>query len=170
MNKQTLILIGNGMAGVRCIEEIVKLDSSAFEIVIIGSEPHVNYNRIRLSSVLQGEASLDEITLNNSNWYATHGITLYTGETVVDIDTDKQIVSTDQKRSLSYDKLIVATGSTPYILPIPGHDKEGVYSFRTIEDCQSFIKIARHYQKAAVIGAGILGLEAAIGLKTSEWT
>ncbi|WNV80122.1 nitrite reductase large subunit NirB [Bacillus atrophaeus] len=165
MNKQTLILIGNGMAGVRCIEEIVKLDSSAFEIVIIGSEPHVNYNRILLSSVLQGDASLDEITLNNSDWYATHGITLYTGETVVDIDTDKQIVITDQKRSLSYDKLIIATGSTPYILPVPGHDKEGVYSFRTIEDCQSFIKIAGHYQKAAVIGAGILGLEAAIGLK-----
>lgn len=102
--------------------------------------------------------------LNSSEWYAKQGITLYTGETVVQINTDLQQVITDQKRSLSYDKLILATGSSPHILPIPGTDKEGVYGFRTIEDCQAFISMAERYQKAAVIGAGLLGLEAAVGL------
>nr|WGD73323.1 FAD-dependent oxidoreductase [Bacillus subtilis] len=112
-----------------------------FEIVIFGSEPHPNYNRILLSSVLQGEASLDDITLNSKDWYDKHGITLYTGETVIQIDTDQQQVITDRKRTLSYDKLIVATGSSPHILPIPGADKKGVYGFRTIEDCQALMNI-----------------------------
>ncbi|WP_339191936.1 nitrite reductase large subunit NirB [Bacillus sp. FSL K6-1003] len=165
MKKQRLIVAGNGMAGIRCIEEILKLHRNMFEIVIFGSEPHPNYNRILLSSVLQGEAALDDIVLNSSEWYAKQGITLYTGETVVQINTDLQQVTTDQKRSLSYDKLILATGSSPHILPIPGTDKEGVYGFRTIEDCQAIISMAEHYQKAAVIGAGLLGLEAAVGLR-----
>ncbi|MEC0678559.1 nitrite reductase large subunit NirB [Bacillus inaquosorum] len=165
MKKQRLVLAGNGMAGIRCIEEVLKLNREMFEIVIFGSEPHPNYNRILLSSVLQGEASLDDITLNSQDWYAKHGIILYTGETVVQIDTDQQRVITDRKRTLSYDKLIVATGSSPHILPIPGADKEGVYGFRTIEDCQALMIMAEHYQKAAVIGAGLLGLEAAVGLQ-----
>ncbi|NLS42931.1 NAD(P)/FAD-dependent oxidoreductase [Bacillus subtilis] len=165
MKKQRLVLAGNGMAGIRCIEEVLKLNRHMFEIVIFGSEPHPNYNRILLSSVLQGEASLDDITLNSKDWYDKHGITLYTGETVIQIDTDQQQVITDRKRILSYDKFIVATGSSPYILPIPGADKEGVYGFRTIEDCQALMKMAQHFQKAAVIGAGLLGLEAAVGLQ-----
>ncbi|MCY7917313.1 nitrite reductase large subunit NirB [Bacillus vallismortis] len=165
MKKQRLVLAGNGMAGIRCIEEILKLNRQMFEIVIFGSEPHPNYNRILLSSVLQGEASLDDITLNSKDWYDKHGITLYTGETVVHIDTDQQRVSTDRKRTLFYDKLIVATGSSPYILPIPGADKEGVYGFRTIEDCQALMNMSEYNQKAAVIGAGLLGLEAAVGLQ-----
>ncbi|MBL3649566.1 nitrite reductase large subunit NirB [Bacillus sp. RHFS10] len=165
MKKQRLVLAGNGMAGIRCIEEVLKLNRQMFEIVIFGSEPHPNYNRILLSSVLQGEASLDDITLNSKDWYAKHGITLYAGETVVQIDTDQQRVITDRKRTLSYDKLILATGSFPHILPIPGADKEGVYGFRTIEDCQALMSMAEHHQKAAVIGAGLLGLEAAVGLK-----
>ena len=94
-----------------------------------------------------------------------NGITLYTGETVVHIDTERQVVTTDRKRSMTYDQIILATGSSPYILPIPGADKEGVYGFRTIEDCQSLINAAGRYQKAAVIGAGLLGLEAAVGLR-----
>lgn len=165
MKKQRLVLAGNGMAGIRCIEEVLKLNRHMFEIVIFGSEPHPNYNRILLSSVLQGEASLDDITLNSKDWYDKHGITLYTGETVIQIDTDQQQVITDRKRILSYDKFIVATGSSPHILPIPGADKEGVYGFRTIEDCQALMSMAKHYQKAAVIGAGLLGLEAAVGLQ-----
>ncbi|WP_276736389.1 nitrite reductase large subunit NirB [Bacillus sp. (in: firmicutes)] len=165
MKKQRLVLAGNGMAGIRCIEEVLKLNRQMFEIIIFGSEPHPNYNRILLSSVLQGEASLDDITLNSKYWYAKHGITLYTSETVVQIDTDRQLVITDRKRSLSYDKFIAATGSSPYILPIPGADKEGVCGFRTIEDCQALMSMAKHNQKAAVIGAGLLGLEAAVGLQ-----
>ncbi|KAF1678804.1 nitrite reductase large subunit NirB [Bacillus sp. SKDU12] len=165
MKKQKLVLAGNGMAGIRCIEDILKLNRHLFDIVVFGSEPHPNYNRILLSSVLQGEASLDDITLNSKDWYDKHGITLYTGETVVHIDTDQQRVITDQKRTLSYDKLIVATGSSPYILPVPGADKEGVFGFRTIEDCQALISMAKPNRKAAVIGAGLLGLEAAVGLQ-----
>ncbi|MBU8751267.1 nitrite reductase large subunit NirB [Bacillus subtilis] len=165
MKKQRLVLAGNGMAGIRCIEEVLKLNRHMFEIVIFGSEPHPNYNRILLSSVLQGEASLDDITLNSKDWYDKHGITLYTGETVIQIDTDQQQVITDRKRILSYDKFIVATGSSPHILPIPGADKKGVYGFRTIEDCQALMNMAQHFQKAAVIGAGLLGLEAAVGLQ-----
>lgn len=90
MKKQRLVLAGNGMAGIRCIEEVLKLNHHMFEIVIFGTEPHPNYNRILLSSVLQGEASLDDITLNSKDWYDKHGITLYTGETVIQIDTDQQ--------------------------------------------------------------------------------
>ncbi|MCY8203127.1 nitrite reductase large subunit NirB [Bacillus sp. N12A5] len=165
MKKQRLVLAGNGMAGIRCIEEVLKLNRHMFEIVIFGSEPHPNYNRILLSSVLQGEASLDDITLNSKDWYDKHGITLYMGETVIQINADQQQVITDRKRTLSYDKLIVATGSSPHILPISGADKEGVYGFRTIEDCQALMSMAEHYQKAAVIGAGLLGLEAAVGLQ-----
>ncbi|WP_336805648.1 assimilatory nitrate reductase electron transfer subunit NasB [Bacillus subtilis] len=165
MKKQRLVLAGNGLAGIRCIEEVLKLNRHMFEIVIFGSEPHPNYNRILLSSVLQGEASLDDITLNSKDWYDKHGITLYTGETVIQIDTDQQQVITDRKRILSYDKFIVATGSSPHILPIPGADKEGVYGFRTIEDCQALMNMAQHFQKAAVIGAGLLGLEAAVDLQ-----
>lgn len=165
MKKQRLVLAGNGLAGIRCIEEVLKLNRHMFEIVIFGSEPHPNYNRILLSSVLQGEASLDDITLNSKDWYDKHEITLYTGETVIQIDTDQQQVITDRKRILSYDKFIVATGSSPHILPIPGADKKGVYGFRTIEDCQALMNMAQHFQKAAVIGAGLLGLEAAVGLQ-----
>ncbi|WP_077735708.1 nitrite reductase large subunit NirB [Bacillus sonorensis] len=163
MGKQRLVLIGNGMAGVRAIEEILKLESG-FEIVIIGSEPHLNYNRILLSSVLQGEARMEDIFLNTHSWYEENGITLYTGETAVMINTENRTVATDQNRQIAYDKLIVATGSSPFILPVPGADKEGVYGFRTIEDCRAFIDASRRYQKAAVIGGGILGLEAASGL------
>ncbi len=129
MKKQRLVLAGNGMAGIRCIEEVLKLNREMFEIVIFGSEPHPNYNRILLSSVLQGEASLDDITLNSKGWYAKHGITLYTGETVVQIDTDQQRVITDRKRTLSYDKLIVATGSSLIFSPSPGQTKKAYTGF-----------------------------------------
>lgn len=165
MKKQRLIVTGNGMAGIRCIENILKINRDMFEIVVFGSEPHPNYNRILLSSVLQGEVSLDDITLNGREWYEKNGITLYTGETVEQINTEQQLITTDRKRSMTYDLFIAATGSSPYILPIPGANKEGVYGFRTIEDCQALISAAGRYQKAAVIGAGLLGLEAAVGLR-----
>ena len=164
MRKQKLVLVGNGMAGVRCIEEIVTLNPEAFEITIFGSEPHVNYNRILLSTVLQGDTSLEDITINDRDWYEGKQIKLFTGETVVKIDTAKQVVITDKKQEISYDRLIIATGSVPFLLPIPGSDKKGVTTFRTIEDCQSIIETAKHYKKAAVIGGGLLGLEAARGL------
>jgi nitrite reductase (NADH) large subunit len=164
MGKKKLVLVGNGMAGVRCIEEILKLDPSGFEITIFGSEPHVNYNRILLSSILQGGTSFGDITLHDREWYERHHIHLYTGETVVEIDQHSQFVKTDQHRIVSYDQLIIATGSVPFSLPIPGADKQGVVTFRTIEDCQKIMEISKRSKNAVVIGGGVLGLEAAKGL------
>ncbi|WP_191566241.1 nitrite reductase large subunit NirB [Metabacillus idriensis] len=164
MTKQKLAVVGNGMAGARCVEEIIKNDSEAFDITIFGSEPHITYNRILLSTVLQGGITFDDLSINDLNWYAKHNIHLFTGETVIKIDALKQIIQTDKEREVSYDKLILATGSVPFFLPVPGADKEGVIAFRTIEDCRKMIECSRHYRKAVVIGGGLLGLEAARGL------
>jgi nitrite reductase (NADH) large subunit len=164
MGKKKLVLVGNGMAGVRCLEEILKLDPTGFEITIFGSEPHVNYNRILLSSILQGDSSFGDITLHDREWYERHHIHLYTGETVIEIDNHLQVVESDQHRIVPYDQLILATGSVPFSLPIPGADKQGVVTFRTIEDCQKIMQISKKSKKAVVIGGGVLGLEAAKGL------
>ncbi|MBB5174035.1 nitrite reductase large subunit NirB [Texcoconibacillus texcoconensis] len=163
MRKQ-LVMIGNGMAGVRCIEEILKRDTNQFDITIVGDEPHPNYNRIMLSNVLQGKTDIDEITMNEWAWYEDKGITLYSGEKVVHIDKQEKTISTDKHRTLPYDELIMATGSSAFILPLPGSDLEGVIGFRTIEDTQKMIQIAEKKSKAVVIGGGLLGLEAARGL------
>lgn len=152
------------MAGLRCVESIIMNDPNAFEITIFGSEPHVNYNRILLSTVLQGNTSFEDIAINERNWYTKHNIQLFTGETVVKIDKVTQKIKTDKEREVYYDKLIIATGSVPFILPVTGVDKEGVIAFRTIEDCQKMIDTSRKYKKAVVIGGGLLGLEAARGL------
>ncbi|MBT2655788.1 NAD(P)/FAD-dependent oxidoreductase [Bacillus sp. ISL-18] len=162
--KQKLILVGNGMAGVRAIEEVLKLNREDFEITIFGSEPYPNYNRIQLSTVLQGGTSVKDITLNDNQWYEDNGITLFIGETVVSIDKERQVVMTDKGRVEPYDKLIIATGSNPFMLPLPGADKEGVTAFRNIKDCEKMIEYSKQYKKAAVIGGGLLGLEAARGL------
>ncbi|MBD1378950.1 nitrite reductase large subunit NirB [Metabacillus arenae] len=164
MDKQKLVLIGNGMAGVRCIEEILNIDPTSFEITIFGSEPHVNYNRIMLSSVLQGKTLLKDITINELDWYKDNQIELYSGETVIHIDKENMTVTTDKNRTVAYDKLILATGSLPFMLPIPNIEKEGVFTFRTIEDCEKMIESSKQYKKAIVIGGGLLGLEAASGL------
>jgi len=162
--RKKLVLIGNGMAGVRTVEELLKADPNLYEITIIGKEPYPNYNRIQLSSVLQGDKKLDDIFLNSYSWYANNGITLHTGEAATEIDRRRKLVLTDKGREIPYDKLIVATGSLPYMLPLPGADKEGVIAFRDIKDCETIMETARHYRKAVVIGGGLLGLEAARGL------
>ncbi|WP_339202258.1 nitrite reductase large subunit NirB [Peribacillus sp. FSL P2-0133] len=164
MAKQKLALIGNGMAGVRCIEEILKIQPERFEVTVFGSEPHPNYDRIQLSNVLQGATTIDDITINDWNWYKENNITLFSGETVTNIDTAKQIIYSDTNRAVEYDQLILATGSIPFILPIKGADKKGVTAFRNIEDCEKMIEYSKSYKKAAVIGGGLLGLEAARGL------
>ncbi|RAK18248.1 assimilatory nitrite reductase (NAD(P)H) large subunit precursor [Anoxybacillus vitaminiphilus] len=164
MKRKQLVLIGNGMAGVRCIEEILKIDRDLFEITIFGSEPYPNYNRILLSTVLQGDTSIDDITMNDWEWYEKNNIHLFVGETVVKIDKEQQLVFTDKGRVAEYDELIIATGSKPFILPIPGSDKQGVTAFRDIKDCEMLMEYAKKYKKAVVIGGGLLGLEAARGL------
>ncbi|MBU9711883.1 nitrite reductase large subunit NirB [Evansella tamaricis] len=164
MTKRKLVLVGNGMAGVRCLEEIVKIDPNRFDITVFGTEPHPNYNRIMLSSVLQGDTTVGDIVLNSYEWYQEHNIQLYTGETVEKIDKNTNQVFTDKGRSVPYDDLIIATGSHPFMLPLPGADKEGVIAFRNIEDCETMIDTSKNYEKAVVIGGGLLGLEAARGL------
>jgi nitrite reductase (NADH) large subunit len=164
MEKKKLVMIGNGMAGVRTIEEIMKIAPNTFELTIFGNEPHPNYNRIQLSYVLQGEKSLQDIIMNDWDWYQENNITLFTGEAVISIDTKNKQVISEKGRVVSYDELIIATGSSSFILPVPGSTKKGVIGFRDINDCEVMIKFAENHRKAVVIGGGLLGLEAAKGL------
>ncbi|WP_342566162.1 nitrite reductase large subunit NirB [Paenibacillus sp. FSL R7-0345] len=162
--RKKLVLVGNGMAGVRAIEHLLKLAPEAYEITIFGTEPHPNYNRIMLSSVLAGGADLNDIIINDLEWYRSNGIRLYTGHTVTSIDTVNRKVKTDKGVEAGYDELILATGSNPFMLPLPGADKEGVIAFRDIKDTQIMQETAKTHRKALVIGGGLLGLEAARGL------
>ncbi|WP_172252441.1 nitrite reductase large subunit NirB [Saccharibacillus deserti] len=161
--KEQLVVIGNGMAGINTLEQILKL-TDRFEITVFGSEPYPNYNRIMLSYVLEGSKSLEDIVLNDWSWYKENGITLHTGTTVTHIDTAGKTVLTDTGLTRSYDKLLIATGSNSLMLPIPGSEREGVVGFRDIADCDQMLDAAKQYKKAAVIGGGLLGLEAAKGL------
>ncbi|SDZ32251.1 nitrite reductase large subunit NirB [Bacillus sp. 166amftsu] len=162
--KKRLVMIGNGMAGIRCIEEILKQDTKLYDITIFGDEPHPNYNRIMLSHVLQGKTNIQDIIMNEYSWYEENDITLYTNEKVKNIDREEQVIVTEKNRIVMYDKLIIATGSSAFILPIEGSELPGVTGFRTIEDTQFMIDAAKQYKKAVVIGGGLLGLEAARGL------
>ncbi len=168
MSKMKLVMVGNGMAGVRTLEELLKLAPDLFDITVFGSEIHPNYNRILLSPVLAGEQSLDEIILNPLSWYQDNGITLHTGCTVTQVDRVKREVHAQNLNGTTvvspYDRLLLATGSNPFILPIPGKDLKGVLAYRDIADTQAMIDAALRYKEAVVIGGGLLGLEAANGL------
>ncbi|QYR21386.1 nitrite reductase large subunit NirB [Paenibacillus sp. sptzw28] len=164
MTKQKLVVVGNGMAGVRCVEEILKLAPDAFDITIFGSEPHPNYNRIMLSKVLQGDTTVNDITINDWQWYKDNGILLYSGDPVIEIDTERRRVISENGRNVQYDRLILATGSLPFMLPLPGADLPGVTAFRDINDCNTMMAASKSYKNAVVIGGGLLGLEAARGL------
>lgn len=162
-DREKLVVIGNGMAGISTVEQILKL-SGSYDITVFGSEPHPNYNRIMLSYVLDGSKTIEDIILNDLTWYEEHGIKLYTDTTVARIDSMAKQVITEDGALVPYDKVIIATGSNPLMLPIPGCDKQGVVGFRKIEDCSNMMEAAKRYGKAAVIGGGLLGLEAAKGL------
>jgi len=164
MKKMKLVMIGNGMAGVRTLEELLKIAPDLYDISVFGAEPHPNYNRILLSPVLAGEQTLDEIVLNPLSWYEEHGIRLHLGKKVVDVDRRKRIVRAADGTEEAYDRLLVTTGSNPFILPIPGKDLEGVIAYRDIADTNTMIEAATRYKHAVVIGGGLLGLEAANGL------
>lgn len=162
--KRKLAVIGNGMAGVRCVEEIYRLSPDAFEITIIGDEPHPNYNRIMLSKVLQGDTSITDITINEFSWYKERGIRLLLGEKAVRIDAGSKKIFLESGMTIPYDELILATGSSAFTPSIPGIHKSGVTAFRNIKDCETMIEASESYRRAAVIGGGLLGLEAARGL------
>ncbi|MGP0170984.1 nitrite reductase large subunit NirB [Pseudomonas sp. NCHU5208] len=165
MQKLKLVMIGNGMAGVRTLEELLKLAPDLYDITVFGAEPHPNYNRILLSPVLAGEQTFEEIVLNDLNWYADNGIKLLLGRKVVKIDRKARRVIADDGSEAEYDRLLIATGSTPFILPIPGKDLDGVIGYRDIADTQTMMDTAKTHKHAVVIGGGLLGLEAANGLK-----
>ena len=164
MKKSKLVMVGNGMAGVRTIEELIKLSPELYDITVFGAEPHPNYNRILLSPVLAGEQTLDEIVLNSWDWYKENNITLHAGKKVVEVDRVKRVVKADDGTEVEYDRLLMCTGSNPFILPIPGKDLEGVIAYRDIADTNAMIDASNKYKKAVVIGGGLLGLEAANGL------
>ena len=168
MKKMKLVLVGNGMAGVRALEELLKLTPDLYDITVFGSEPHPNYNRILLSPVLAGEQTIEQIVLNPLAWYADNGITLHTSATVTRIDRTRRTVHAQHadghEITTDYDRLLLATGSKPFILPVPGKDLPGVIAYRDIADTQAMIDAATKYQHAVVIGGGLLGLEAANGL------
>ncbi|MBY0467880.1 MAG: FAD-dependent oxidoreductase, partial [Burkholderiaceae bacterium] len=168
MKKMRLVMVGNGMAGVRTLEELLKIAPDLYDITVFGAEPHPNYNRILLSPVLAGEQTIDEIILNPLDWYRDHHITLHTGKKVVHIDRKQRIVravgSDGVEIEAEYDRLLMATGSNPFMLPVPGKDLEGVIGYRDIADTNAMIDAATKYRHAVVIGGGLLGLEAANGL------
>jgi len=159
-----LVVVGNGMAGVSCVEQILK-HSPRFEVTIFGDETHANYNRILLSSVLAGEKSSEEITLNPVEWYQRNEIRLRLGVRVTDIDPHARTVTGSDGSVTAYDTLLLATGSNAWLPPIQGLDKDGVYQFRTLDDTRALITRSGPGVKAVVIGGGLLGLEAARGLQ-----
>ncbi|QSQ41602.1 NAD(P)/FAD-dependent oxidoreductase [Xanthomonas translucens pv. undulosa] len=165
MNKPRLVVVGNGMAGIRTVEELLKLMPGMYDITVFGAEPHPNYNRILLSPVLSGEQQFDEIVLNPLAWYAEHGIHLHVGKEVTRIDRVKRKVIAADGTEAPYDRLLLATGSLPIVLPVPGKDLKGVIGYRDMHDTQTMIDTATRKRHAVVIGGGLLGLEAANGLK-----
>lgn len=162
-----LVMIGNGMAGAKLLEELT-LAEHDYDITVFGNEPYGNYNRIMLSPLLAGEKTLDDIMMFDRPWYQAHGITLHAGDenTIIQIDRVHKCVITKDGTSTPYDRLVIATGSHPFMLPIDGADLDGVMSFRDMRDVENMIHIANQHKKAVVIGAGLLGLEAAIGLSS----
>jgi nitrite reductase (NADH) large subunit len=165
MKKMKLVMVGNGMAGVRTLEELRKIAPDLYDITVFGAEAYANYNRILLSPVLAGEQTIKDIMLNDVDWYAENDITLHLGKKIVEIDRVKRVVIADDGTVAPYDRLLMATGSNPFMLPIPGKDLEGVISYRDIQDTNAMIEAAKVHKQAVVIGGGLLGLEAANGLK-----
>lgn len=159
-----LVVIGNGMAGVACVEQILK-HAPKFDITVFGDETHANYNRILLSSVLAGEKAADEIVLNSLDWYEKNQIQLRLGVRITEIDPPAKTVAGDDGSVTAFDKLLIATGSNPLVPPMEGTKKEGVYVFRNLDDTRALLERAGKGVKAVVIGGGLLGLEAARGLQ-----
>ena len=164
MKKLELVVVGNGMAGMRTVEELLKIAPDLYNITVFGAEPHPNYNRILLSPVLAGEQTLEQIVLNTREWYVENGITLRTGCKVTGVHRKARRVQAEDGSETPYDRLLIATGSNPFMLPVPGRDLKGVIAYRDIADTQTMIDTAATHRHAVVIGGGLLGLEAANGL------
>src|ERR1700730_10217855 len=169
--KQRLVVIGNGMAGARLVEEVLaRRGAELFDIVIFGDEPYGNYNRILLSGVLAGTHDPQDIFINPLAWYEENHIKLHAGRRVSAIDPIAKTIIAGDDLVEPYDKLVIATGSSPFVPALDnlagesGKFQDGVFVFRTMDDCQEMIEYASNARKAVVIGGGLLGLEAARGL------
>jgi len=162
--REKLVVIGNGMAGMRTVEEILARAPGMFDISVFGAEPQPNYDRIMLSPLLAGAKTFDQIVLNSLDWYEANQITLIAGEAVVSIDRAARVVTSETGRQVTYDKLLLATGSNPFVLPLPGATRPGVMTFRSVADVERMLGVAAPGKTAVVIGGGLLGLEAAHGL------
>ena len=162
---EKLLVVGNGMAPGRMLEHLLEKAPGRYEITIFNAEPRVNYDRIMLSPVLSGEKDYEQIIIHGDGWYIKNGITLYKGHKVVAIDPAAKTVTSDKGVTAAYDKLVIATGSVPFILPVPGNNLPGVLSYRDLDDVQAMLLAAQSRSTAVVIGGGLLGLEAAAGLK-----
>ena len=163
--KQRLVVIGNGMAPGRALERLLEAAPDAYDITIFNAEPRVNYDRIMLSPVLSGDKSFEEIVIHGDGWYVKHGITLYKGVAVTKIDPAAKTVTSAIGETISYDKLVIATGSRPIVIPVPGASLPGVLTYRDLDDVEAMLLAAKSRGRAVVIGGGLLGLEAAAGLK-----
>ncbi len=162
--RKKLVVIGNGMAGMRTVEEILQRTPGMFEITVFGAEPQPNYDRIMLSPLLAGDKSFAQIVLNSLEWYEANNIKLIAGEAVVTIDREAKLVIGEAGTTRPYDLLLLATGSNPFVLPLPGVNRPGVMTFRSVADVEQMLSIAAPGKNAVVIGGGLLGLEAAHGL------
>jgi len=168
-NKEQLVVVGNGMAPGRLFEHLISLDADRFDITVFNAEPRVNYNRLMLSPVLSGEKKYQDIITHDDDWYQKNGITLHKATPVQNIDTDSKFITTGAGNKKPYDKLVIATGSTPIMIPLPGHDLPGVMVYRDLDDVESMINASNQVSQAVVIGGGLLGLEAAAGLHEQGW-
>lgn len=162
--RERLVVIGNGMAGCRAVEEILSRDAGRYAVTIFGAEPRVNYDRIMLSPVLAGEKTYEEIIINDQKWYDDNDIELVSGDAVIAIKRESKEIVSASGRVTPYDRLLIATGSDPFIIPVPGHDLPGVITFRDLDDVDKMLAAAEKGGRAVVIGGGLLGLEAAHGM------
>ena len=163
--KTKLVLVGNGLAGMRCLEDLLDMAPDRYDITVIGEEPWGNYNRIMLSPVLSGEKTIEDIMLHSHAWYQSKNITFIADNAAVKIDRSRKQIHTQNGQIVDYDRLILATGSKPFIPPIAGSELKGVISFRDIYDVNTMLDYCKNKKNAVVIGGGLLGLEAAYGLK-----
>jgi nitrite reductase (NADH) large subunit len=163
-SRRKLVVVGNGMAGMKVVEELLGIAGQPYEVTVFGAEPVPNYNRILLSPMLAGEKRFDDIVLNPVEWYRDNGVTLHLGDPIVAIDRIRRRVRSQNGIEADYDRLLLATGSNPIVLPVPGKDLPGVVTFRDLQDVTTMLEAARMHKQAVVIGGGLLGLEAANAL------
>jgi len=163
--KQKLVIIGNGMAPGRMLEHLFEAAPNAHDVTVFNAEPRVNYNRLMLSPVLSGEKAYEDIITHDDGWYAQNGVTLHKSSRITEINRTAKTVTSATGTTASYDKLIIATGSNPFIIPVPGHELDGVLTYRDLDDVERMVNVAKGKGHVVVIGGGLLGLEAAAGLR-----